>query len=321
MSQLPLPTALLADIEHVDQIIIERVQTRSAVIRIAGQYILTSGGKRIRAALALLTAHLGRYDLEQVIHSAASVELIHAASLVHDDLVDDAERRRGAVTVHMRWDSNVALMVGDYLFALAAAEMALAPDPRIIAYFSRGVMTICEGELSPVVDVTPLDVAIAQYLYKIGCKTAALFEAACKAGMVCGGGSQEQVDALGRFGYDLGLAFQIVDDVLDFTGDPTTLGKPAGNDLREGTITLPLIYAINAGGGHALASVVDEHPLSEDRLGWALGEVQRLGGGARALADARHYAERALTHLEIFPDSAAKHALGEVARFVVERGQ
>src|SRR5215467_14116891 len=109
MTQLPIPPALAADLEQVDQIIVERAQSRSAVIRIAGRYILTSGGKRIRAALALLTAQLGRYDLARVIHSAAAVELIHAASLVHDDLVDDAARRRGAATVHMRWDGNVAL--------------------------------------------------------------------------------------------------------------------------------------------------------------------------------------------------------------------
>jgi heptaprenyl diphosphate synthase/octaprenyl-diphosphate synthase len=310
---------LIADLETVDQIIIERVQPRLQVIKIAGQHILTSGGKRIRAALALLAAQIGRYDLDRVQHSAAAVELIHAASLVHDDLVDEAERRRGKVTVHTRWDGNVALMVGDYLFALAAAEMALAPDPRIIEYFSRGVMTICEGELSPVLDVAPLDVAIDQYLYKIGCKTAALFEAACKAGMVCGGGTQEQVDALGRFGYDLGVAFQIVDDMLDYTADEATLGKPAGNDLREGTITLPLIYAVEAGGGRALASVLDLQPPDEQRIAWAIGEVRRLGA-SRALEDARRFAESALAHLNMFPDSAAKHALGEIARFVVTRG-
>jgi heptaprenyl diphosphate synthase/octaprenyl-diphosphate synthase len=318
MSQMPVPAALLADLEQVDQVIVERAQSRSMVIRIAGQHILTSGGKRVRAALALLAAQLGRYDLDAVIHAAAAVELIHAASLVHDDLVDEAEQRRGATTVHSRWDGNVALMVGDYLFALAAAEMALAPDPRIIDYFARGVMTICEGELSPVMNVTPRDVAIEQYMYKIGCKTAALFEAACKAGMVCGGGTHEQIDALGRFGYDLGLAFQIVDDVLDFTGDAATLGKPAGNDLREGTITLPLIYAVEAGGA-ALAALVDEQPPAEERVAWAIDEVRRLGGAERALADARRYADRAIAHLDGFPDSAAKHAFGEIARFVVTR--
>jgi len=318
MNQLPVPPALLSDLQIVDQIIVERVQPRLAVIKVAGQHILSSGGKRVRAALALLTAQLGRYDLDRVVHSAAAVELIHAASLVHDDLVDEAERRRGTVTVHTRWDGDVALMVGDYLFALAAAEMALAPDARIIEYFSRGVMTICEGELSPVMDVAPLEQANEQYLYKIGCKTAALFEAACKAGMVCGGGTQEQVDALGRFGYDLGLAFQIVDDVLDYTADEATLGKPAGNDLREGTITLPLIYAVAAGADHSLVELLDARQIDQPQIAWALGEVRRLGA-ARAMQDARRYAESSLTHLDSFPDSPAKHALGEIARFVVVR--
>jgi heptaprenyl diphosphate synthase/octaprenyl-diphosphate synthase len=319
MSQIPIPPNLLADLEKVDQIIVERVRPRLSVLQAASRHILTSGGKRVRAALTLLAAQLGRYDLDRVLHSAAAVELIHAASLVHDDLVDEAERRRGTVTVHMRWDGDVALMIGDYLFALAAAEMALAPDARIIEFFSRGVMTICEGELSPVTHLAPLEVALDQYLFKIGAKTAALFEAACKAGVVCGGGSSAQVDALGRFGHELGLAFQIVDDVLDYTGDPAKLGKPAGNDLREGTITLPLIYAIEAGGGPDLAAVIDLTPPDDARIDWAIDEVRRLGGAQRALADARRYADSALAHLDAFPDSAAKHALGEIARFVVSR--
>src|SRR5262249_28151846 len=150
-----------------------------------------------------------------------------------------------------------------------------------------------------------------------GCKTAALFEAACKAGMVCGGGTQEQVDALGRFGYELGLAFQIVDDVLDFTADEATLGKPAGNDLREGTITLPLIYAVDAGAAPPeLAAIVDLRSPDDERIRWAIGEVRRLGGDRRALEDARRYVESALGHLDSFPDSAAKHALGDIAQFV-----
>lgn len=319
MSQLPVPPALLDDLARVDEIILERVRPRLTVIRAAGEHILTSGGKRIRAALTLLSAQLGEYNLERVLHSAAAVELIHAASLVHDDLVDQAARRRGEVTVHTRWDGDVALMVGDYFFALAAAEMALAPDPRIIGYFSRGVMTICEGELSPVVNVAPLNIALEQYLYKIGCKTAALFEAGCKAGMVCGGGATEQIEALGRFGYDLGLAFQIVDDVLDYVGDAQTLGKPAGNDLREGTITLPLIYTVEASGNNELAAVVDLAAPDETRVQWAIAEARRLGATDRALADAQRYTERALEHLAGFPDSPARQALGDIAHFVIAR--
>ncbi len=318
MKQPSLHPAILADLQQVDRVVLERASSRSAVISAAGQYLLASGGKRLRATLALLAAHLGTYRLDNVLHAATAVELIHAASLVHDDLVDEAERRRGIQTVHTRWDQGVALMVGDYLFALAAGEMALAPDPRIITYFSQAVMTICEGELAPVMTALPLETALEQYYYKIGSKTAALFAAACKAGMASGGGTQEQIDALGRFGYDLGLAFQIVDDILDFTGSEQVLGKPAGNDLRHGTITLPLIYAVAAGGGAKLAATVDSN--DEAQISWAIAEVIRHGIEP-AQASARELIDRALSHLDIFPDSMARQMLGEIATFVLERDQ
>ncbi|MCG8346766.1 MAG: polyprenyl synthetase family protein [Chloroflexales bacterium] len=319
MKQLNFPPALLTDLQEVDRVVLERASSRSSVvISAAGKYILSSGGKRLRAALALLAAQFGVYRLSDVLHAATSVELIHAASLVHDDLIDEAERRRGAVTVHTRWDHGVALMVGDYLFALAAGEMALAPDPRIITYFSQAVMTICEGELAPVMNVIPFATARNQYYYKIGCKTAALFAAACKAGMASGQGTQEQIDALGSFGYDLGLAFQIIDDILDFIGDEKLLGKPAGSDLRNGTITLPLIYAVAADDDATLAASIDSR--DEDHLAWAIAEVQRLGIEP-AYATARQHIDLALSHLDIFPDSPARQHLGEIAAFVLEREQ
>jgi heptaprenyl diphosphate synthase/octaprenyl-diphosphate synthase len=316
MKQLTLPPDLVADLQRVDQVVLERIKGRSAVISIAGQHLLNSGGKRLRAALTLLSARLGNYHLENVLHAAAAVELIHTASLVHDDLVDEAERRRGSVTVHERWDHGVALMVGDYFFALSAGEMALAPDARVITYFSHAVMTICEGELSPVMLVTPLEEASQQYYYKIGCKTAALFEAACKAGMASGGGSEEEIERLGRFGYDLGLAFQVVDDILDFAGDEATMGKPVGGDLRQGVITLPLMYAAAHSEDAQLASVIDT--TDEARIMQAIAEVQRLGVEPTR-QEARQLIARALEHLSDFPDSPALRVLHDIASFTLER--
>jgi geranylgeranyl pyrophosphate synthase len=316
MSQLILPPDLLDDLKHVDRVIRERISSRSIVVNIAGQYLLESGGKRLRAALALLAARLGSYHLDDVLHAATTVELIHAASLVHDDLVDEAERRRGLVTVHTRWDHGVALMVGDYFFALAAGEMALSPDSRVITYFSQSVMTICEGELSPVMAAEPQEQALEQYYYKIGCKTAALFEAACRSGMASGKGTDEQIEHLGRFGYDLGLAFQVVDDILDFTGSEELLGKPIGGDLRKGVITLPLIYAVAAGGGERLAAAVDSQDEAE--VAWAIGEVQRLGIEP-ARAEAQGLVQRALGHLSIFPDSPTMKVLRDICDFVLSR--
>jgi|HigsolmetaAR201D_1030396.scaffolds.fasta_scaffold12129_2 heptaprenyl diphosphate synthase len=321
MSQLPIPAALVADLEQLDQIIADRVQSRSAVIQVAGHYLLASGDKRIRGALTLLAAQLGTYDLNTVIHSAAAIELIHAALLVHDDLVDETEQRRGIYAVHTRWDDNVALMVGDYLLALASAEMALAPDPRIIGFFSRGVMTICEGQLAPVMALTPLNTALEQYQYQISSKTAALFEAACKAGMVCGGGSPEQIEAMGRFGYELGMAFQIVDDVLDFTTGFASVGKPVGYKVRNGIITLPLIYAADVEQSSEFGAIIDAQPPTEEQVAWVIQEVQRLGGTERALEDARKHIERAHTHLADFPDGPTRQALKDIADYVISRTQ
>jgi heptaprenyl diphosphate synthase/octaprenyl-diphosphate synthase len=318
MNQLQFPPALLDDLRNVEQVVMERVKSRSAVVTIAGQHLLGSGGKRLRAAMALLMAQLGTYEFENVLHAAAAVELIHTASLVHDDLVDEAERRRGVETVHARWDHGVALMVGDYFFALAAGEMALSPDPRVITYFSRAVMTICEGELSPVMSTTPLETAVQQYYYKIGCKTAALFEAACKAGMATGGGSDEQIEQAGQYGYQVGLAFQIIDDVLDFAGNEAALGKPVGGDLRKGVITLPLIYAVAAGGGDELAAVVDT-PDDEARIAWAIGEVKRLGAIERTHQEAANLVAQARAYLAGFPDTPARQLLYDIGSFTLER--
>lgn len=310
---------LMADLSAVERLLLDRSNSRSSLIAAASAHTVRSGGKRLRAALALLSARLGSYQLPRVIHAAASAELIHAASLVHDDLVDQAARRRGRVTVHTRWDNDVALMVGDYFFALAAGEMARSPDPRIITFYAQAVQTIVEGELSPVRQAEPLDVALGQYTYKTGAKTAALFEAACKAGMAAGQGSDAQIAALGRYGYDLGMAFQIVDDILDFTGDEGTLGKPAGNDLRQGTITLPLIYALASAPSPRLRAIVEAPGPSDAEVSAVISEVIAVGGVDAAMAEARRYIDRAILHLVSFPPSLAHNALVELARFVIER--
>lgn len=311
--------ALTADLQAVERLLLERATSRSALIAAASTHTVRSGGKRLRAALALLAARLGSYHLPRVIHAAASVELIQAASLVHDDLVDQAARRRGRVTVHARWDNDVALMVGDYFFALAAGEMARSPDPRIITYYAQAVQTIVEGELSPVMVAEPAETALGQYYYKTGAKTASLFEAACKAGMAAGGGTDAQIAALGRYGFDLGMAFQIIDDVLDFVGDEQTLGKPAGNDLRQGTITLPLIYALARTGSPRLRAIAGDGSPTDAEVSAVIAEVVAAGGVDAALAEARRFIGQAIGQLAEFPPSPAHRSLAEIAHFVINR--
>ncbi len=318
-SEIFAQARITADLHEVEQALLERSVSRSAVITAASMHTIQAGGKRLRAGLVLLAARLGQYALERVMPAATTAEFIHTASLVHDDLVDQADQRRNRITIHSRWDSDVALMVGDYLFGRAAAEMARSSDPRVITFFTDTVQTIVEGELNPVTDVIPLEIALEQYLFKIGCKTASLFAAACQSGMALGGGSEADITALGHYGYDLGLVFQIVDDVLDFTGNEATLGKPAGNDLRQGTITLPLIYAVANSGSTLLQELINRPNLSHAAVAQAVAEVSRCGGVERAYADAAMYARRAIAHLDRFAPSPARQALTELAAFALER--
>jgi heptaprenyl diphosphate synthase/octaprenyl-diphosphate synthase len=312
--------ALVDDLAAIEQLLVRRADSRAPLLTAAGVHTIGAGGKRLRAALVLAAARLGHYDFERASHPAAAVELLHAASLVHDDLVDHTMRRRGHITIHTRWDNSVALLLGDYFFALSANELATEPDPRIIRFYATAVQTIVEGELSPVTQLDPLDVALAQYRYKIGCKTAALFEVACKAGIAVAGGTDAQIEALGRFGYDLGLAFQIVDDVLDFIGDERALGKPAGNDLREGTWTLPLIYAVAEGASSQLRELARTlRPPTAERAPELLSAVIASGGITRAMEEAHATAMRASDQLACFPPSATTYALAEICDFVLSR--
>jgi heptaprenyl diphosphate synthase/octaprenyl-diphosphate synthase len=311
--------ALGDDMAYVERVMLERTASQSRPLAAAGAYTVAAGGKRLRAMLVLLAARLGSYDLERAARPAVAIELLHAASLVHDDLVDHTLRRRGRVTVHARWDRHVALMLGDYFFALAAGELAAETDPRIIRFYADAAQTVVEGELRPVTQLEPMDIALQQYFYKTGAKTAALFEAACKAGMAVGGGTTEQVAAMGRFGADLGVAFQIIDDVLDFVGDEATLGKPAGNDLREGTLTLPLIYAVAQSDNPLLRELARTARPDPAKVPELIQAVIAAGGVSRAVEEARRIAARGRDNLASFGNETAVNALHEICDFVLDR--
>ena len=310
---------LSEDLAAVERRLLERASSRSPLLAAAGAHTIAAGGKRLRAALVLLAARLGQYDFARALHPAAAVELLHAATLVHDDLVDHTLQRRGRITVHARWDSHVALMLGDYLFAASASELAAEPDPRIIRFYADAARIVVEGELHPVTQLVPLETALAQYRRKTGAKTAALFEAACKAGIAVAGGSDAEIEAIGTFGYELGMAFQIVDDVLDFVGDEATLGKPAGNDLREGTLTLPLIYAVDQGADPLLRELARTPAAGVHDVPRIVAAVIAAGGAERAMDEARAAAEVATRALDAFPRSPERDACVDVLQFVLAR--
>jgi heptaprenyl diphosphate synthase len=302
MTSLPLPTDLESDLERIARIIEDRVAPRQVVAGIAARHLGDASG-RLHAAVALLAARAGAYQIERAEHAAASVALIYAATRVHDELVDAGDRRRGAVESQPRLGSSATLMVGDYLFALAASEMALAPDPRIISYYSRSVMAICEAQMMPVTLLAPLADARAQALQYARAASAALLESAAGAGAVCGALSQPEVEALARYGADLGIAIHLARDARDCAGE--------GRALLDGVITLPLIYAAGA-GAHVSPELLSRR-LSGVEHRALLDEIRRTGGVERTEAEARDFARSAAKHLRVLGAGAARDALVALA--------
>jgi heptaprenyl diphosphate synthase len=309
MNQFQLPQPQAADMQQIERIMLERLNSQPAAASVAGSRLAVGRG-RLRAALVLLGAGLLGNSSSNVAHAAAAVELIYAATSTHHDLVDGAERRRDAPPSAEPWPHGVTLMVGDYLFALAAGEMALAPDPRVIGYYSQAVADIAEAGLAPVRSLAPLALAREQHQATYGGKVAALFAAAGRAGMACGGGSPTQIEALGRYGAALGLAGQMAAEALD-------IEARGANTLRQGLISLPLIYAATREDPDRLLAALDSKSAGE--LAWALAAAQRHGlGPARSEAAGRVAVARA--QLLAFPPSDARAALDALCGFVLAHG-
>ena len=306
------------DLVQVETTMLARLASSQPALREAGIYTVKAGGKRLRALLVLLAARIGDYDFTRAVHPAVAIELLHAASLVHDDVIDHASSRRGRATVHMTWSRDVALALGDFLFGVAAHELAGEPDPRIIGFYVHAAQRMIEGELNPVTLVEPMAEAEHQYYRKIGYKTAVLVEAACKSGIAVCGGSQEAVAALGVFGYQLGLAFQIVDDILDMVESSEILGKPAGNDLREGTITLPLILAAAVSDAPMLR-LPAAGPVDASLVPTIIDAIQVAGGIELAYAAAQQCVQTGLAAVAPFAAPDVFASLESIAHVVLHR--
>ncbi|GAB4533668.1 MAG: polyprenyl synthetase family protein [Anaerolineae bacterium] len=291
------------------------------VISEPARHVISAGGKRLRALLVLLAARLNDYEPGRVVAVASAVELIHAASLVHDDLIDQSPRRRGLATVHSKWFRDAALVGGDYLFALSATAIARSGDIRVLECLGRAAVRICEGEISLVSNVSPVDEALEAYFSKIQGKTAVLFEEGLKAAGVVSGASESEIEALGRYGHNLGMAFQITDDLLDYIGDPAVIGKPVGGDLRRRQITLPLIYAANDGMSPAMRATIDriDDGATPEDIEALLTWVQTSVGIERSRQEARRFCQEACDALQVFPPSPIRDALERMAWFVLVR--
>jgi geranylgeranyl pyrophosphate synthase len=311
------------DLEQVDHTFQERATSGLDILNSASMHALGSPGKRLRTALTLLSGKLNTYRFDKLLPLSVAFEMVHLATLIHDDIVDNAMTRRGNPTVNSLWGNNIAILLGDYYFAKTAGLIADINDNRIDHLFSDTVATVCEGTIMEMMTAGRIDLTIESYYEKISHKTACLIAACCKGGAILSEASDEEIQLLEEYGMNLGIAFQIIDDVLDYTEDQSTIGKPAGNDLRQGMVTLPLIYALqnHPYNGHhqAVYRLLNEQAHQEEDIGAVVNWVVHGGSVELAIADATTYASKARAALYHFPPSTDRQVLDELIDFVVMR--
>ncbi len=318
-----LAEALAADMERVNALIAERMASEHAPrIPEVTRHLVEAGGKRLRPMLVLAAARLCGYDGPFHIHLAATVEFIHTATLLHDDVVDESTRRRGRPTANLLWDNKSSVLVGDYLFARAFQLMVQTSSLRVLDILADAAATIAEGEVLQLTAASNLATDESVYLQVVRGKTAALFAAACEVGGVIAGAPAAEVEALRRYGDALGISFQIADDLLDYDGDAGATGKNVGDDFREGKLTLPLIKAVAKADPQERAfwsRVIEKGRQEEGDLEHALELMQRHGALEAARADALAWSAEAREALALLPDVALRGMLDDLADYVVAR--
>jgi octaprenyl-diphosphate synthase len=309
-------------LELVEEELRRNFRSNIVTIRDVGEHILGGGGKRLRPALLLLVAKMLRYEARRDVVYAAVVEFIHTATLIHDDIIDEADVRRGRTSINYRWGNNLTVLVGDYLYT-HSMNMALAEgNLDILRLLSNATIRMIEGEILGLEQNGRSDLSIDDYFEIVGRKTAALFGACTRIPAYLVDLPESSATALFNYGYNLGVTFQLIDDLLDFTSSTEVLGKPALSDLKEGKITLPLILAMPRATPRErelVTRVVTGRSFDDVDPAEILSIVRRYETLEQTREIARDYASRARMALEPFPDSAAKEALEMALDFVLER--
>jgi len=317
-----LATLVGDELQAVNRLILERMQSPVALIPQLAGHIIAAGGKRLRPMLTLASARLCGYEGERQIALAACVEFIHTATLLHDDVVDQSDLRRGLSTANALWGNQPSVLVGDFLFSRAFQLMVADGSLKVLKILSDASAIIAEGEVHQLLTANDTSTTEDDYLQVIGAKTAALFAAACRIGAVVADRPEIEEAALETYGRNFGIAFQLVDDVLDFSARQIELGKTVGDDFREGKITLPVILAYRRGDATEQAfwrRCLEEVDQRDDDLDHAIALLNRHQALDEAMARARAYGTEARHALDVFPPSPMRQVLTDLIDFCVER--
>ena len=311
-----------SDLGKVDQAFRNNLKSNVPIISVIGEHLLHSGGKRYRAKLLLLAAKLCGYRGDRHISMASLIEFIHAATLLHDDVVDRAELRRGTDSANSIWGNEASVLVGDFLFTKCFSLLVENNNLKILKTVSKATATMAEGELEELLRTNDLSLSERNYLSIITRKTASLISAATQIGGILGNVSKKKERALSQFGANVGIAFQLIDDNLDYTSKEEDFGKKIGIDLQDGKITLPLIFTLihcEEEEREWIKKTVESHPITKKAFFGVVKIIEKYRGVDYTWNKAKRYVERAKQHLALFPESGEKIALCAMADYVLER--
>ena len=316
----PWHSCVSSELESVEELMMHDLESENPELTEMCQYVISSGGKRIRPALCLISyAAVGGTDMTVPVKVGAAFEIIHSATLIHDDINDQGEIRRGRKTLHRQYTISKAIIAGDYMFAMGFRLLA-AEAPQIVDYIVEASASMGAGEFVQKDFEHAASVTEADYLRIIEGKTAKLFEASAKSGVAVANGDGEMLEAIGDYACNLGYAFQIVDDTLDVTGDPSNTGKAVGTDLIEGKPTIPVIYAMrDPVNGPRLRELFSKAEVTDADVREALELIRGTDSVSRCLELAQGFADKALAALSPVPESRYRDALEDLARYVVRR--
>jgi len=322
MKLMQLYAAMKSDLQSIEDQMALTVTSDLPTLSETSLHLLKAGGKRIRPVFVLLSGKFGTYSIETLKRVAVPLELIHMATLVHDDVIDDADTRRGQLTVKSKWDNRIAMYTGDYIYAKALTVITELDKPRIHQILSGAMVQMCIGEMEQIRDFFNVDQSVRNYLRRIRRKTALLIAISCQLGAMATDAPSRISHALYRFGYNVGMAFQITDDLLDLCGTEKAIGKPPGSDLRQGNITLPVLFALQDDTlkGQLLQEITSIKTSDGPVNSTAAVKLVRSSRGIKLAEEmADRYIAKALAALNSLPDIPAKRNLADIARFVAKR--